>query len=199
MSLRLRLLSHWTPHFMMVREIERVRSCTDASLDALLAEHVPEALAEEPEMAGPGAPERRAAMARSHERKVRALVNAVGRERAIALGREALFRTGMELGKDARHRLGARETKEDLMRAAGVLYRILGIEFVIMAGQECERMEVTRCALSAHYSPEACAILSAVDEGTISGLNPGASMRFREHITDGCPRCVAIVDFKEER
>ncbi len=197
MSARLRLASLWMPRFLMVREIERIRSSTDAALDALLAEHAPEALNEKREEPGRRLEEHRAAMARGHERKVRALIAAVGREKAIGLGREALFRTGLALGREAKGRLGVKDTKDDLLRAAGVLYRILGIEFNIVTGPGGDRMEVARCALSQHYSGEACMVLSAVDEGTVSGLGPRAGMRFEERITDGSPRCVARIEFRE--
>ncbi len=199
MSARLRLASLWMPRFMMVREIERIRSSTDAALDDLLAEHAPGSLKEEREGPCRRLEERRAAMARGHERKVRALIEGVGRERAITLGREALFRTGLALGEEAKGRLGVKDTKSDLLRAAGVLYRILGIEFNMVGGPEGDGMEVSRCALSQHYSQEACMILSAVDEGTVSGLSPRAGMLFEERITDGSPRCVARITFQEDR
>jgi hypothetical protein len=196
MSVRLRLVSLWMPRFMMAREIERIRASTDAALDALLAEHAPGALKDEPGANGRRLEERRTAMARGHEKKVRALIEALGRERAIELGREALFSTGLDLGKDARSRLGVKDTKDDLLRAAGVLYRILGIEFTV-AGPGGERMMVTRCALSQHYSKEACMVLSAVDEGAVSGLSPRAAMLFEERITGGSPSCVARIEFRE--
>jgi hypothetical protein len=183
---------------MMAREIERIWSTTDAALDALLAEHAPEYQMEGRQEPGRRLEERRAAMALSHERKVRALIEAVGRERAISLGREALFPVGLALGKDARDRLGIKDTKEDLLRAAGVLYRILGIEFIVESGPGGDRMEVIRCALSQHYSREACMVLSALDEGAVSGLSPRGSMLFDERITDGSPRCVARIEFREE-
>lgn len=196
MSVRLRLASIWMPRYIMVREIERIRASTDAALDALLAEHALAAVKEDA-VSSRRLEERRAAMARGHDRKVRALIEGVGREKAILLGREALFRTGLALGREARHRLGVKDTEDDLLRAAGVLYRILGIEFTVVAGPGGDRMEVTCCALSAHYSLEACEILSAVDEGTVTGLSPRASMRFERRITDGSPRCVARIDLRE--
>jgi hypothetical protein len=199
MSLRLRLVSLWMPRYLMAREIERIRSSTDAALDALLAQYAPDALTEGREMTGGRLEDRRAAMAQSHERKVRALVEGVGRERAVRLGRESLFRTGLALGKEAKARLGVKDTRDDLLRAARVMYRVLGIDFVVVAGREGERMEVTRCSLSPYYTPETCEILSAIDEGTVSGLGQGASLRFQEHITDGSPRCVARLDFEESR
>jgi hypothetical protein len=183
----------------MAREVERIRSRTDAALDALLAERVPGVQKDEPVEPVRGLEGRRAAMARGHEWRVQALIGAMGREEAIRLGREALFRTGLALGEEARGRLGVKDTRADLLRAAGVLYRVLGIEFVVVPGPQGDRMEVVRCALSRHYSHEACLILSAVDEGAVSGLSPRAAMRFEERITNGSPRCLAKIDFREER
>jgi len=195
MSLRLNLVSIWMPRSMMAREIERIRASTDAALDALLAQYVPGAVVENPRIAVRNLEDRRAAMAQGHERKVRTLVESLGRERAIGLGREALFHTGLALGKDAKVRLKVNDTRGDMLKAARVLYHILGIEVVIVSGPEGERMEVIRCSLSPHYSRDACSILSAVDEGTFKGLCPGAGLQFMRSITDGSPRCVAILDF----
>ncbi|MBI0583795.1 MAG: hypothetical protein ISF22_06150 [Methanomassiliicoccus sp.] len=192
MSARLRLASLWMPRFMMARELDRIRSATDATLDALLAEHAPEAIVDK-EARGRGLEERRAAMARGHRRKVEALIEAVGRERAIGLGREALFLTGLALGLEARQRLGVGDGRDDLLRAAGIMYRILGIEFTVGP----EGLEVTCCALSRHYSGDVCRVLSAVDEGAVSGLSPRASMRFDSRMTDPGPVCVASIEFSE--
>ncbi len=197
MSARLWLASIWMPRYMMAREIERIRSSTDVALDALLSEHAPEIRNEGRDGPYRQLEEQRAAMARGHERKVRALVQALGQEKAIGLGREALFRTGLALGKEAKARLGVRDTKKDLFRAAKLLYRILGIEFSIMTGPDGERMEVFRCPLSRYYSQDTCKILSAVDEGTFSGLNNRVVMHFQEKITDGSPKCVARIQFRE--
>lgn len=195
MSLRLTIVSLWMPRSMMAREVERIRASTDAALDELLARYAPDSVVENPNMAVHRLEDRRAAMAQGHERKVRALVQSLGRERAISLGREALFRAGLALGEEAKARLGVKDSRSDMLKAAGVLYHILGIDFVIVAGPEGERMEVSRCSLSRHYSEETCRVMSAVDEGTFKGLCPAAGLRFIRHITDGSPRCVAIVDF----
>ena len=184
MNVRLRAASLWMPRFLMAREVERVRANTNAALDALLARNGLEIPKDE---GGAGLEERRKAMARGHRRRVEALVDGLGRDRAIALGREALYRTGQELGRDARARLGVEGGKDDLLMAARVLYRILGIEFTVSG----DILEVHRCALSEHYSSDTCRMLSAVDEGVVSGLSPRARMRFEEHLTDGAPRCVA--------
>jgi hypothetical protein len=185
------------PGFMMAKEIERIRSVTDDALDSLISEHAPTFRKEEKVRPSGRLEEQREAMALGHNRRVRALIEAVGRDEAVRSGRETLFRTGLDLGRDAKRRLGVNDSREDLYRAAGVLYRILGIEFTVMGGPAGEMMEVTRCVLSRHYSPEACIILSAVDEGAVSGLNPGVRMRFRERITDGSPRCLAMIEIGE--
>jgi hypothetical protein len=185
------------PRFMMVRELDTIKARTNASLDALLAEYAPSTLKVEEVSSTTGLEGRRAAMARGHDRKVKALIAVLGQEEAVKVGRKALFQTGLQLGREARDRLGVRAGRADLLRAAGVMYRILGIEFSVVATAGGERMEVNRCALSKHYSHETCLLLSAVDEGVVSGLNPRAGMRFEERITGGCPRCVALISFQE--
>jgi hypothetical protein len=198
MSVRLRLASIWMPRSAMIREIDRIRSRTDAALDALLAEHEHGTKKEEIEEKGRRPEDLRMAMAQGHERKVRALIEKVGRDRAISLGREALYRTGVELGKEAKDRLGVKDTEEDLLRAARIIYRILGIDFRLEDGPSGEIMVVTSCALSHHYSHESCIIMSAVDEGTVHGLCPMAGMQFLERMTDGSSKCVARLDFLEQ-
>lgn len=197
MSLRLQLASWWMPRSMKAREIERIRSLTFAVLDELLAEHVPGALGIEDDPHDGSLEGRRAAMAQGHRRRVEALIKGVGREKAITLGRASLRPVGEALGRDARRRLGVGNTKKELMQAASVLYDVLGIEFTISTGPDGDRLVVSRCALSSSYSRDVCAVLSAVDEGAVSGLNPEAEMLFREHLTDGSPQCIAGISIKE--
>jgi hypothetical protein len=197
MSVRLRLASWWMPRFMMVRELDTIKARTNASLDTLLAEHTQGPLKEEETPSSSGLEGHRAAMARGHDRRVKALIAMLGQEEAVRVGREVLFQTGLQLGREAKDRLGVRPGRADLLRAAGVMYRILGIEFSIVGTAEGERMEVNRCALSKYYSHETCLLLSAVDEGVVSGLNPRAGMKFEQWITGGCPKCVARISFQE--
>ena len=191
MSIRLRAASAWMPRFLMAREVDRIRARTNEALDALLSRN----RLEVPKDEGGGAnlEERRKAMALDHRRRVEALVDGLGHERAVELGRETLYRTGQELGRDARARLGVKDSKDDLLLAALVLYRILGIEFTVSG----EVLEVRRCALSEHYSPDTCLVLSAVDEGVVSGLSPRARMRFEKRLVDEYPMCVARISLEE--
>lgn len=197
MSVRLRLASLWMPRFVKAREMEKIRSLTYAALDELLAEHAPGEFEADEDVHVRRLEDRRAVMAQGHRKRVEALIKGVGRERAILLGRNSLHSIGEALGRDARRRLGVGDTRSELLQAASVMYDILGIEFTVSTGPDGDRLVVSRCALSSHYSRDVCAILSAVDEGAVSGLNPGAKMLFREHLTDGSPRCVASISIKE--
>jgi hypothetical protein len=197
MSLRLRIASFWMPGFLMNRELERITIRTNTALDELLVKHGSTAIAESPVVNRGLIEERRAAMAIGHEMRVKALVQAMGTDEAIQAARETLFAVGLDMGKDAKARLGVGDGKEDLERAARIMYDILGIEFEITDAPGGEVMRVTRCALSKHYSREACLMLSAVDEGVVSGLNPRAEMRFKERITGGSPACIALITIKE--
>lgn len=197
MSLRLRLASWWMPQFMKAREIERIRSLTFAVLDELLAEHAPGGLKIEDHTHDGSLEGLRTAMAQGHRRRVEALIRGVGREKAIAMGRASLRPVGEALGRDARRRLGVGDTWRELMQAAGVIYDILGIEFTTTTGPDGDQLVVSRCALASHYTGDVCAVLSAVDEGAVSGLNPGAEMLFSEHLTDGSPHCIASIGIKE--
>lgn len=186
----------------MLKELARIEKSTNEALDALLRTYAPGTVIAEPEKVGASDRDlavKRASMAEAHERRVRALISALGPEEAIRIGRDALYQTGLRLGKDARERLGVTDDRKDLMKAARVMYRILGIEFrVVPSSDGYEHAEVTRCALSSHYSKEACMILSAVDEGVVSGLNPHAGMLFEKRITDGFPVCIARLTYTEE-
>ncbi len=202
MTVKLRLLSIWTPRRILIRELDRVAALTTGALDGLLRERAPGRRVADIPLGG-SLEERRAAMAANQRARVAALVEALGAEEAVRAGREALFPVGERLGREARGRLGVGDGFGDLVRAAKVLYRVLGINFDIAregpgAGTESEpesepgaTLLVDRCALSEHYTREACLILSAADEGVVRGLNPAMGMEFRERITEGAPKCVA--------
>lgn len=198
MGLRLRLAAAWTPEATLARALDRVRELTVGGLDTLLAERAPGALerikGEEAPHTGPGLGPRRAAMAQAHTARVEALIEAVGRDEALRLGRAAMREVGVRLGEEARARLGAGGSVDDLVRAARVMYRILGIDFrVERSSPDRAVMRVSRCALSDWYTEEACLVLSAADEGVVRGLNPDMAMAFSSRITCGAPECEAEI------
>ena len=77
------------------------------------------------------------------------------------------------------------------------MYKALGIEFHIVRDEQGVRMIVYQCALSQYYSPDACEVLSAADEGVVQGLNPKIKMRFVERMTSGQRNCIARIDVSE--
>lgn len=201
MSIRLALASRWTPRRALLEMLDRVATSTIAALDGLLEKHSPGALdaIRKAEKAPEGDIEaRRAAMASAHNERVKALVAALGRDKAIPTGREALFPVGVMLGQEARGRLGVGDGIDDLERAARVLYRALGIHFTIERQKDgAMMMRVYRCALADHYSAEACEVLSAADEGVVRGLDPRKRMRFDKRMTCGHEACLALISEDE--
>jgi len=196
-SLKLLLASRWLPSSLLKNELDRVSAQTTEALCSLLDEKAPAELEEVSRRIKPlsgSIEERRAAMATNHSTLVEALSKVIGYDRAVDAGRESLFRVGVRLGEESRIRLGVGESIGDLLLAARVLYRVLGISFDAHWSGDGLQVVVDRCALSGHYSELACIVMSAVDEGAVRGLNPLISMRFERRITSGFPTCVARVN-----
>ncbi len=193
MGLKLRLLSWWTPNFVKSRMLAQV----DAEM-ATATKSLPVVLPSS--AAGAGVlKKKRAAMAKQHAQFVESLVAELGRDKALKQGRAAFFEAGKRLGAQARTMLGAGGESADLIRAAKVLYRALGIEFTVeWTGKETATLVVNRCALAEEYSELTCMVLSAADEGVMRGLNASAQMQFREHMTGNCQKCKADIQFKGE-
>ena len=135
-------------------------------------------------------------MAKQHTELVAALVEAVGKEKAAKLGREKLFDVGNGLGVEIRGKLGITSNPKDLVKAAKLLYRVLGIDFdVEWLGKTNASLFVNKCDLAKEYTEVTCLILSATDEGVINGLQHTANMTFKKRITDGSSRCIAEIKF----
>jgi hypothetical protein len=98
------------------------------------------------------------------------------------------------LGRDLRRELGVRSAAE-VMRAARILYRALGID---LRGSAAGEIEIRSCFFAAHYSPRACALISALDEGVLAGLAGGGSLAFTKRITEDNPCCRARFFFPAE-
>jgi hypothetical protein len=138
-------------------------------------------------------------MAQTHAKLVETLEASVGTEKAVKLGREALFLVGENLGKQIRSKLGVSDKPQDLTKAAKILYSVLGIEFHL-EWLDTSNAEATidRCALSEQYSKLTCEVLSAADEGVIKGLQPNVTLTFKEYMTGGCKNCEAHLCFNEK-
>ncbi len=191
MSVRLKLASIWLPDFILKRELDNVSRKTIKCLDDLLKEHA--SLKMETVTLNGKIGQRRSSMAAAHNERVKILIQELGYQKAVKLGRSSMFEVGCKLGKEARRKLGVGNNFKDLETAAGILYKILGIKFKIENRDGNVVMIVNKCSLSKYYSLESCMILSAADEGVVYGLNENIGMRFKERITEGAPECIACI------
>ncbi len=199
MGLRLAFLYFWTPSYVIRRELRNLSDQTNAALRSLLATYAPKQQIpqNDPLLISKGVKARRAAMAQMHAQMVDALASSIGRDRAVSLGREALFAVGVDLGRRTRRKLGVGENPNDLIKASKILYRILCIGFHIEWQDQANAVAVIeRCALADQYSKLTCEVLSATDEGVIAGLQPNVTMKFTQYITGGCQNCKAQLEFK---
>ena len=197
MGIRLILLSWWTPNYIISKELDKIFNLTTNALKSLLEIHAPNAftkIAKETTLPQGDIAHKRSSMAKTHALLVEALSEAVGRDQAINLGRKALFEVGQSLGKETRGRLGIGDSPNDLIRAAKILYRVLGIDFNVEWQRKTSgTLIVDRCAIE--YSELTCLILSATDEGVIRGLESNVSMMFTQRMTSGCSKCTAQIVF----
>ena len=92
------------------------------------------------------------------------------------------------MGEDIRARLGTTRPGE-VMRALRLLYDAIGVDFE--GDPQTGLVAIRRCAFSDFYSPETCALMSAVDAGIVAGISGGARFVFDERITEGAPCCRA--------
>jgi hypothetical protein len=198
MGAKLNFLSWWTPKFVISRELDEVSNVTNQALKETLRIHAPNfSVKDEVADFAMSINEKRDAMANRNTVLVNALVEALGREIAVKVGREALFNVGKQLGSQSRSRLNVGNSQGDLEKAARIMYRVLGINFnVEWLGTNQAILTVDRCALARNYSELACEVLSATDEGVVNGLNPNVTMKFEKTITGGCNVCTAKIERK---
>ena len=193
MSIRLKIASLWIPDFILKRELDNAARKTTEGLNAALKQYAHK-IVEKDEVLKGKMDERRSIMAKAHNKRVKILIQELGYEKAVKIGRNAMFEVGYELGRETRRKLGIGNDFKDLELAAGILYKILGIEFKIENNDGNMIMIINRCDLSKYYSPEACIILSAADEGVVHGLNENMGMQFKERITGGASECKACIN-----
>lgn len=199
MSIKLNILSLWIPRSLTIRELDRVAELTTECLDEVLGKYSPESLKLLENLVLEGdLNKRRILMAECHNVRVNAIIESIGYEKAMEVGRTAMFKAGYRLGLESRKRLGVSENLQDTIKAAQVMYRVLGIEFKVEKLGENMVLKVKKCSLAAHYSPETCRLMSAADEGVVHGLNKNIDMLFKKRITDGAEECKACLKFKFE-
>jgi hypothetical protein len=196
MNIKLRLMSIWVPGFILKHELDRVKEITNKHLGILLDKYG----IESPKLVKvkyENIDMSRKIMAADHNLLVKSLIDSMGYQKALEVGRKEMFKAGYELGSDAKKRLGVGSKIEDAVSAAGVLYQVLGIKFTVEESGTNIILKVKSCALASHYTPETCKIMSATDEGVLKGLNNKMSMKFTERITEGSHECRACIKVNE--
>ena len=193
MSIKLKIASFWLPKFILKKELDNIAIKTTEALINVLKQYAPNKNYKKLFLKG-DIEKRRIIMTEAHNNLVQELIGILGYEKAIRVGRKTMFNVGYQLGRDARRRLGVGNNFHDLETAAQILYRVLGIDFKIDNKNGNIIMTVQKCALSKNYTPEACIVLSAADEGVVCGLNENINMQFKDRITEGAPECIACIN-----
>ena len=198
-NLKLLFVSFWMPKNRILKELKDVYFETNNTLDLLLKKNS----LENPlnltdiNLANISIEELRRKMASDHNIKVSTLVSGLGRKKAVSQARKELLNSGIRLGKKARLELGVGDSISDILRAAKIMYRILGIDFEISRVADNEvLMFVNRCSLSQFYDDITCEVLSATDEGVVQGLNSNFDMTFKDRITSGAKKCKAQIKIR---
>ncbi len=206
MNIKLFLLSIWVPHYFLKKELNLLAKATLNQLDQLLQMYSPQRLSEIPELKLPfkgNLEDIRAKMAQEHNIRVKILSDSLGPEDTVKIARPLMFKTGYELGLDIKTRLGLSDDLNDLIKAAQLLYQVLGIEFEFHEDNSCKSYHLKRCIIIKHctlaryYLPLTCQVLSGTDEGVVNGLNSQVQMVFLEKITEGAPACIAAIEMKK--
>jgi hypothetical protein len=121
-------------------------------------------------------------------------------EAAIAGGRDLraihdrLYAGAYRIGSDLRRWLRL-ATMSDVMAAARILYRGLGIDF---RGTPAGDVVIARCFFSDIYSSDVCRVIAALDDGFLAGLAGGGQLIFSQRVTEGYDHCRACFTREED-
>ena len=201
MGFKLRFLSWWTPKKFQKKGLDELAKYTISGLDKLVddSENSDAKCDKASAIVLTGnIEERRRDMAIIHNEKTEELIKALGHEHAMELGYKTMFNEGLLLGKKFRKLLGVGNSLEDLITAAKILYKVLGIEFRVKEYENGMCLVVNHCSLSKYYTSDTCKVLSGADEGVVQGLNPHIKMNFTERMTDGASCCMASIQFEDD-
>jgi hypothetical protein len=174
MSLRLRAAGVFLPPFLKNKYFQRLFRITAEAFDIPMS----------------------ALDKRSYEAGLR-LFTSFTREnalKAIAAGEagavgERLFRNALGFGEELRRSLGVR-TPADVMAAARVLYRAIGID---LQGAPDGAIVVRSCRFAPDYTPAVCELIASLDRGILTGLAGGGELRFSRRLTEGHDSCRAVL------
>lgn len=125
--------------------------------------------------------------------KMYALFTKAAAERVLEQGGEIegakarLYQNANAFGRQIRRdlRLGS---FPEVMEAAHLLYRLIGIDFHCDASGG---IIIKKCSFSRFYSPQVCGLVSSLDEGILAGLAGGGNLTFARRMTEGGDCCLA--------
>jgi hypothetical protein len=124
-----------------------------------------------------------------------AAVRALEQGEDLNVLRTRLRANSFALGDSLRKHLYLR-SRRAVMTAARLLYRIIGID---LRGSSGGQVRVMRCFFSSYYTPSVCLLISALDDGLLSGLAGGGSLTFQYRLTEGHPCCEARFAFEDNK
>jgi hypothetical protein len=101
--------------------------------------------------------------------------------------RNRLFGQAEQLGHELRQKVNI-STDAEVMELGQKLYDMLGINF---QGDRQGMVTISKCFFSEYYSSQVCQLISALDEGILTGLSGGGQLTFSQRITDGNNCCQA--------
>ena len=191
MNIKLYLMSIWIPKFVLINELKQTSDITNRHIDNLLERYsIPKPRVNE-NLIG-NLEEQRLIMANNHNTSLNSLIEVLGFDKAVMVGREEMFKAGYKMGLNIKKRLNIKDIKDALI-AARIIYRVLGINFTVEEEGKDILLRIKSCELAALYTSQTCEIMSATDEGVLKGLNDQMSMKFLTRITEGADECTACI------
>lgn len=101
----------------------------------------------------------------------------------------AMYRRALRMGRLLR-RLTFFLRDAGHARLVFALYKGIGID---MHGALPGEIQVRACFFSRCYTPGMCALISAMDDGMVSGIMGGGRLTFTQRMTEGCGCCRACL------
>ncbi|MCD8335677.1 MAG: hypothetical protein LUD18_00090 [Lachnospiraceae bacterium] len=100
-----------------------------------------------------------------------------------------LYHMARHLGTQLRRRLKP-ENDQECQDIIALLYRNIGINIKESSPGE---FTVQKCYFSTFYTPDICAVISAIDQGIFAGIYGRGKLTFQERITEGRYACKAFL------
>ena len=194
MNIKLFLMDIGIPEFVLINELEQTSNITNRCIINLLERYSIPKPDVDTKLKGT-LEEQRLIMANNHNVCLNSLIELLGFDEALIVGRKELFEAGYMMGCDIKKRLKVKNVNDTLI-AARIIYKVLGINFTVEKNGKNMILKIKSCQLAALYSVETCKIMSAVDEGVLKGLNDKMEMEFITRITEGAEECTACINIK---